>query len=297
MQESPEHPLQRFQRSLGSLAVTRHGALWYAAGRFSLVTLPSNQRVAATKLDIQHLLVDCRKLVAVFCPSTGSGPVVPEYWVRTKDYGLDRLQHQFRAHVRKHAPQFVTRELTWDEMASGVGDLHMDTARRRRVSMPEFTDSRLWARACETAARTPRLMAYGCLVGSSLAGYVIAWREQDTCHGVLINRHSGFDAMRASNMLLYSFSRDQIARADTSAVNLGRSWYPLQPSLNSFKRHAGYEERGATVAVVLHPWVERVLRGSWTHRCLRRISALTGGWLNFESDLQIFEAARRTDIP
>ena len=297
MQESPEHPLQRFQRSLGSLAITRHGALWYSAGRFSLVTLPNNQRVAATKRDIQELLVDCRTLVAVFCPATGSGTPVPEYWLHAKDYGPDLLQHQFRAHVRKHAPQFVTRGLTWDEMAAGASELHADTARRRRVSMPAFTAPRLWARACETAAGTPGLMAYGCLAGSSVAAYVIAWRERDICHGVLINRNSRFDSMRASNVLLHSFSRDQIARADTSAINLGRSWYPPQPSLNSFKRHAGYEERDATVAVVLHPWLEGMLRSSWTHRCLRSIGALTGGRFSLASDLLLFEAARRTDIP
>ena len=101
--ETRPHPLQRFHRSLGTLAITRHDTLWCGAGRYSLITVPNNQRVDATKREIQQLLVDCGKLAAVFCPRTGSGPVVTEYWLHAKDYGLGRLQEQFRKHVRRHA--------------------------------------------------------------------------------------------------------------------------------------------------------------------------------------------------
>lgn len=294
---APQHPLQRFHRGLGNLAVTRDGTLWYGAGRFSLVTFPSNQRVAATKRDVQRLLVDCGRLAAVFCPVTGSGAAVTEYRLHDKGYGPDRLQHQFRSHVRKHARQFVARELTWDEMSTGAVTIHADIAARRRGTAPAMTDARQWAQVCEDAKGMAGLSAYGCLVGPSLAGYVVAWRERDVCHGVLINRDSRFDALRTGNVLLHSFSRDRIGRADTSSINLGRGWYPPQPSLDSFKRHAGYEERETTLAVVLHPWAEPLLRGSWTHRCLGRIRSLTGGRLDLASDLELLEAARLTRIP
>lgn len=295
--ETSGHPLEAFHRSLGELAVTRHGALWHGAGRFSLFTVPNNRRVSATKREIQDLLLECGKLVAVFCPAEGSGPAVTEYVLHDKDYGPTRLQHQFRTHVRAHLPQFVTRELTWDEMAAGAGAIHSDVARRRRVSVPDFTDSQRWAGVCKTAAGIAGLAPYGCLRESSLVGYVVAWRAHGVCHGVLMNRDSRFDAMRAGNVLMYGFTRDQVARADTSRIDMGRSWYPPQPSLNSFKRHAGYEERQTTLAVVLHPWLESTLLSSWTRRCLRGIAAVSAGRVSFASDLQLLEGARLTDIP
>jgi hypothetical protein len=134
-------------------------------------------------------------------------------------------------------------------------------------------------------------------MNDALAAYVVSWHDRDVCHGVMINRDSRFDRQRAANVLLYSFSRDLIRRGDTSMINLGRSWYPPKPSLNSFKRHAGYEERETVVAVVLHPRVERLLSFRLTHRCLEFVGRLTGGRVNLEADLQLFEAARLTDIP
>ena len=292
-----DHPLHAFHARLGSPAVTRHGALWYGAGRFSLVTSPNNQRVSATRREVQELLAECGKLAAVFCPVEGSGPAVAEYWLQGKDYGLERLQHQFRTHVRAHLSQFVTRELTWDEMAASAGAIHADVARRRRASTPAFTDPRRWAGVCETAAGIAGLVPYGCLRDASLAGYVVAWRADGACHGVLMNRDSRFDAMRAGNVMMYGFTRDQIARPDTSTINMGRSWYPPQPSLNAFKRHAGYEERQTTVAVVLHPALESTLLSAFARRCLRGIAALSAGRASFANDLQLLEAARLTDIP
>jgi hypothetical protein len=289
--------VEPFFRGLGHFTVSRHDALWYSAGRFSLITFPNNQKVACTKRDVQQLLVDCGRLVAVFCPLSGSGPRVTEYRLHAKDYGLPSLQEQFRRHVRKHAVEFITRSMSWDEMATAAEAIHADTAARRNDRMPGQTDRRRWARVCSEAAQIPGLAAYGCLMNDALAAYVVSWHDRDVCHGVMINRDSRFDRQRAANVLLYSFSRDLIRRGDTSMINLGRSWYPPKPSLNSFKRHAGYEERETVVAVVLHPRVERLLSFRLTHRCLEFVGRLTGGRVNLEADLQLFEAARLTDIP
>jgi hypothetical protein len=294
---TPGHPAEPFFQALGHFAVSRHDTLWYSAGRFSLVTFPNNRKVACTKRDVQQLLVDCGRLAAVFCPQSGSGPLVKEYWLHAKHYGLSRLQEQFRKHVRRHSGEFIAREVSWDEMATAALAIHADTAARRQDSMPAFTDRRRWASACDAAARIPGLAAYGCLMNDALAAYVVSWQECDACHGVMINRNSVFDPQRAANVLLYSFSHDQIGRTDTSMINLGRSWYPPKPSLDSFKRHAGYEERETAVAIVLHPRIERFMRAPLTHRCLEHVGRLTGGRLNFENDLRLFEAARLTDIP
>lgn len=294
--DTAAHPVEPFFRGLGHFAITRHDTLWYAAGRFTLVTFPNNRPVACTKREVQRLLVDCGKLVAVFCPLAGSGVRVAEHRLPAGDYGPGRMQEQFRRHVRKHASAFVSRALEWDEMATAAGPIHADTAARRGNPLPALTDHVRWKAVCATAAGIGGLEAYGCLLGDRLAAYVVSWQERDVCHGVLINRDGAFDARRVANVLLHAFSVDRTGRADIAEVNLGRGWYPPRPGLDSFKRHAGYEQRETTLAVVLHPRLEWLLASSLTHRFLRTIAWLAGGRLNVESDLQLFETARLTEI-
>lgn len=291
------HPLQLFHQHLGHLAIGRHNTLWQGAGRFSMVTFPSNQRIAASKREIQQLLVDCGRLAAVFCPLTGSGVRVKDYWLESKDYGLDRLQRQFRRHVREHAGQFVARELDWQEMATGALAIHADVAARRGPMGPHWSDRERWAEVCRVAAGTDGLTAYGCLIDNRIAGYVVSWREHGVCHGVLINRTSQFDSLRTGNVLMYSFSRHQISRNDTAAINLGRSWYPANANLDSFKRHAGFDERETVLAVVLHPRLDAILRATSLDRCLQHLRGISGGRLGFAGDLQLLEAARLTALP
>lgn len=305
LDQQTEHPLQLFHQQLGQLAISRHNTLWQAAGRFSIVTFPSNQRVAASKRDIQQLLLDCGRLAAVFCPRTGQGVRVAEYWLEAKDYGLQTLQRQFRRHVREHADRFVSRELSWQEMASGAPVIHADVAERRGQTTAAWTNPQRWADVCRVAGGTEGLTAHGCLIQDQLAGYVVAWRTQGVCHGVLINRSSRFDKLRSGNVLIYTFSREQISRADTAAINLGRSWYPANINLDRFKRHAGYAERDTTLAVVLHPRLEAILRATSLDRALKRLAAISGGRLGgrlgrrlgFASDLQLLQAARLTELP
>lgn len=286
-----------FCRAMGHRAWMRGGILWHEAGRFSLVTFPANQRVSMTRQEIERLLVETGKLAAVFCPSSGTGPVGTEYVLRTKDYGIHLLQRQFATHVRQHAAHFVSRELSWDEMVAGTGAIHADIAARRRAAVPELSDPRRWAQLCRVALGMPALHAFGCLKDGEIAAYAVAWDHEGTCHGVLINRNSAFDGHRVGNVLLHAFSAAFIARPDTSAINLGRSWYPPMRSLDSFKRHAGYEEREVTLAVVLNPRFARPLQSCWIRRGARMCSTLTLGRLDLERDLQVVAAARMTEIP
>lgn len=291
------HPLEALYLRLGHAATSRCGALWCNAGRFTMVTFPNNHRVSASRAAIQEMLVECGKLVAVFCPAAGSGPVINEYSLGLRECGLARLQHQFRTHVRKHGGHFVARELGWTEMAHLAVSVHEDLAKRWKGVTVNLTEPHKWKLACATAASTPGVRAFGCLVGGDLAGYVVSWQDRDTCHGVLIHRNSSFDAQRVGNVLLHSFSEACMARDDVARINLGRSWFPPKPGIDSFKRHAGYEETRAVLAVVLHPRLERVLRAPLTHRCLGLVETLTAGRASLRDDLHLLQAARATEIP
>ena len=295
--DSLGHPLEPLYTGLGHVAFTRHDTLWCSAGRFSLVTFPNNRRVVATKREVRQLLVDSGRLAAVFCPVAGDGARVKEYWLADERYGLDSLQEQFRRHVRKHAGRLETRPVGWREMATAAVGLHGDLAARWGTTAPALTDPRRWAAVCDTASGIPGLTVHGCFTEGTLAAYVVAWQEGDTLHGVMIHRDGRFDALRPVNVLLYAFSLDSIGRAGTSSINLGRSWFPPKPSLDSFKRHAGYEERETTLAVVLHPRLEHLLHGWMGRRMVASLRGILGRRPGLANDLQLLEAARLTDIP
>lgn len=281
---------------MGRLAISRHGTLWCDAGRFSLVTFPTNQRVAATKRQIQQVLVDTGRWIAVFCPVEGSGVRVGEHVLESADYGLASLQRQFRSHVRHHGPLFQCRELCWEEMSKRNNELQADPGLRANQASPAWhaPDARtdIWA----AASVTPGLFAYGCLLNDELAGYIVAWQQDDCCHGMLFHRSRHFDAQRISNILLYNFSAAVLARPGIRRINMGRSWFPQKPGLDQFKRHAGYQEQSTDLAVVLHPKLELILQSRLTHRCLRIAARISGGRFSPENDLYLFQAARQTKI-
>jgi len=290
------HPLEEFYRRLGHLAISRHGTLWCDAGRFSLVTIPSNERVAATKRQIQQLLIDTGKWVALFCPTAGSGPIVSEYLLESRDYGLHSLQRQFRSHVRRHGAEFHCRELSWEEMANRAGVIHADLAVRWKQASPYGEAADRWDEVWASANATPGLFAYGCLHQEELAGYVVARQQRDNCHGILLHRNSRFDAKRSGNVLLYNFSAAALRRPGIRSIHMGRSWFPPKPSLDRFKRHAGYEERRTPMAVVIHPRLEPILCSRSIQSSLRLLSRLSRNRLDFEQDIHLFQAARRTEI-
>jgi hypothetical protein len=294
--DSREHVLEAFYRGMGHLAISRHETLWGDAGRFSLVSHPSNQKVAATKHQIQQLLVDTGKWIALFCPTGGSGPTINEYTLQSRDYGLQSLQRQFRNHVRRHGADARCRELTWEEMLHQTGDIHADLAVQWKQASAYEAGQDRWAAAWAAARETPGLFAYGCFLKHDLAGYIVAWIDGETCHGVLLHRNSHFDGQRIANVLLYNFSATTLAKPGIRKINMGRSWFPVKPSLDRFKRHAGYEEGKTTLAVVLHPKLEPFLRSRATHYSLGLISRISRGRLNFEQDLPLLRAARQTEI-
>ena len=251
----------------------------------------------ATKAEIQRLLVDAGKAVAVFCPASGAGIPVEEYLLDAAGYGMHRLQAQFRQHVRRHAEEFESRELSWSELERLAPDLHGNMVERWNLAPGTWTDREHWAETCAAGASTPGLWVFGCLAAGRLAGYSVAWRNLETCHGVLLHRDSRFDRQRIGNVLLHAFSAAAAGHDGTATINLGRSWYPPRPRLDSFKRHAGYTGNATTLAVVLHPRIEPLLRSSWTHRCLDAVSRLTGGRIDPGGDVALLRAARRTELP
>jgi hypothetical protein len=289
-----EHPLAPFFRSLGHGTWSRLGTLWIDAGRFSLVTIPCNVVVAATRADVAGLLRDTGRVVAVAAIADATGVESSHFWVRDRGYALASLQRQFRQQVVRHDHDRRVRTIPWDELRVRGLEVNRDTMERRGLRMHRCTTAAGWAESCAIAAGIPGLEATGCLVGDRLAAFLVSWTVAGSCYGLLMHRDGRFHATGAANAMVFEFTRSMLARPGVDAVTLGRGWFPPEPSIDRFKRHAGYVEEPLQLAVALHPRWEVLLRSPLVHAAVRCVDAVTTGRLRLADDLAVLRAAGRT---
>ena len=83
-----------FYRALGHKVWSRHSVIWADAGRFSLMSIPCNQKLTLTKKEIQDLLRVSGRMIAVFPTAEKTGITVTDFWLRDKSYSLSFLQRQ-----------------------------------------------------------------------------------------------------------------------------------------------------------------------------------------------------------
>jgi len=289
-----EHPLAPFFRSLGHGTWSRLGTLWIDAGRFSLVTIPCNVVVVASRADLAGLLRDTGRVVAVAAIADAVGVESSHFWMRDRSYSHASLQRQFRQQVVRGDHDRQVRTIPWDELRVCGLEVNRETMGRRGLRMHRCTTAAGWAESCAIAAGIPGLEATGCLVGDRLASFLVSWTVQGTCYGLIMHRDARRHATGAANALVYEFTRSMLARPGVREVTLGRGWFPPEPSIDRFKRHAGYVEEPLQLAIALHPRWEGLLRSSLAHAVLRGADAVTAGRLRLADDLAVLRAAERT---
>ena len=289
-----DHPLTAFFRSMGHRTWSRLGALWIDAGRFSLVTIPCNVVVHASRSDIRRLLVEAGRMVAVASVAGSRGVASSDFWVRDRGYSLASLQRQFRQQIVRQGPVCTVRTIPWSEICTCGLRVNQDTMERRGLKMHRCTTAQGWGEICAAAAATPGLEATGCFVGADLATFLVSWTVGQTCYGLLMHRDSRFHSTGAANAMVYEFTRTMLARPGVCAVTLGRGWFPAEPTIDRFKRHAGYVEEPLELAVALHPRWERLLQAPLLHAVVRATDAMSGHRFRLGADLEVLRAAAST---
>lgn len=292
-----EHPLAEFYQALGHQTYSALGVLWTSIGRFSMMPVPCTISVAATQEDLDELLRASGRLAAVFPTRELTGVESCEFWVRNRDYGANVLQAQFRQRVKQGSKNCVVRQIDWETLRLRGMECNTDSMKQRGMSMSFTLTQQGWNRVCETAARVPGLEVFGCFHDERLVSFLIAWIPEDICHGVLMYRSRLGDTLRASHLLHYEFTRLVCARSDVRAVTLGRAWFPPRPSIDSFKRHAGYQVEPIRVAAMLNPTVRPLLGHSLTRTMLRSLGQFAGDRLGLLERTAVLDAAAVTQLP
>ena len=291
-----DHPLAPFYRALGHKVWSRYGVIWVDAGRFSLMSVPCNQKLTLTKEEIQDLLRASGRMIAVFPTTEKTGITVADFWIRDKSFSLSFLQRQFRQHVIKNEETCDVRLVSWDELSRIGLSVNRNTMERRGLKMHRSTQPESWKQICAVAGTIKGFDVIGCFYKGELAGYLISWVFNEICQGMMLHRDSKFNDLGTGNNLVYHFTDEMIHRPDIHSVSMGRSWFPVVESLDRFRRHAGYVDETLKLGVVLHPRWEKILGSSMAHQFLQKLTNWTGGRLNFEKDLEILRAAAMTQV-
>lgn len=217
-----------------------------------MMAIPSTATVTAPAGAITDLLRESGRIAATFAADDGRVPAVA-FWVRDPDYGERSVQRQFRQNLRRGAGRVEVRQLDWGEFAGLGRQVHVDVAESRGGRLPSSTEPSGWDRLCEAAAATPCLDAIGCFVDRSLAGFILACTAGGICEGLVASVSPRFGDARPAHALYHGFAAEMIRRPGVRGVTVGRSSLPRDPSLDAFKRHAGYVPEPIRTGVVLHP--------------------------------------------
>ena len=291
------HPWAELFKAQGHKTYSAMGVLWIDAGRLSLISFPSATTVAATTEEVDDLLRKARRMMAIFPTSTATGVQSGAFWVRDRDYGLHSLQRQFRQHVQRAARDCCVRPLDWDTLRAKGRGCHSDSLQRRGATLSHAGSQAGWNGFCDVGASIAGLEAWGCFHGEDLLAYLIVHSGDGVCEALIMHRSAAAVPFRATHLLFYEFTRTMMQRPEITAVTLGREWFPPNPSLSQFKRHAGYRIEKMQLAVALDPAVQLFLGNVVTRKTLRFLRAVTRNFSARFDGLEALEAAAVTRLP
>lgn len=276
-------------QALGHRVHPRDDIDWIEVGTFSMMAIPSTATVTAPAGAITDLLRQSGRVAATFAADDGPVSAVA-FWVRDPDYGEQSVQRQFRQNLRRGAGRVEVRPLGWEEFARLGRRVHGDVAASRGGPLPASTEPGGWDRLCEAAAATTGLEPVGCFVDRFLAGFILARTACGICEGLVASVSPRFGDARPAHALYHGFAAEMIRRPGVRGVTVGRSSLPRNPSLDAFKRHAGYVPEPIRAGVVLHPrW--RWLASPPIRGGLHVARRLTGGRVGALRNVALLDAA------
>jgi hypothetical protein len=291
------HPLADLFEAQGHKTYSAMGVLWIDAGRLSLISIPSATPVAATREEVDDLLRKSRRAMAIFPTSIATGVPSGTFWVRDHEYGLHSLQRQFRQHVRRAARNCCVRPIDWDKLRTKGRNCEIFSMQRRGAKLSPTVSLTGWERFCDVGAATVNLEPWGCFHGDDLVAYLIAHSRGGVCEAFLLRRSEAALPFRAVHLLFYEFTRAMMRRKEITAVTLGREWFPPNPELSRFKRHAGYHIEDIRIAVALHPSLRIFFGHAFTRRTIRFLRFATRNYSARFDSLESLEAAGVTRLP
>ncbi|MFM8251955.1 MAG: hypothetical protein ACKOBW_10210 [Planctomycetota bacterium] len=291
------YALRDFYEAWGHQAVVAGGAVWFNAGSFCMVSSPT---VVIPQLEdpaARRLLWETRRLAAIYGSTQTEGTSVSAYVLSDKTYDMNHLQRQFRQHVVKASKHLEVRECSWNEWIVAAQTCDEDTLARRGtadVASSPLLDQARRQTIAKIAATIPDFRIQACFFGREMVAYLVHLTMGSVCEGLMIHRRNDSldsSAKYASHLVYFHFTKALITQPEITKVCVGRQSIPFNPSLSSFKRHAGFIEEPYHLRFRLHPLFAPAIENrasAWVLRSLRQAFA---GRLPFLANLEVLERA------
>ncbi len=286
--------LGHFFRLLGHSVHELDGVCWVEVGRLSLMAVPATDAIAVAPPAVDTVLRGSGRLAATFVSAEGCGVPAVAWWVRDRNYGLGSVQRQFRQNLRRGQDVVTVRPLSWDDFRRDGFAVHGAVAAARGGPAPPTTDAGGWNRLCDLLSADAGFEAIGCRVSGQLAGYIVALTNEGLCEGLLAECAPRFAGVRPAHWLYHRFAAEMIRRPGIGGVTVGRQGIPGTPSLDAFKRHAGFCPEPIRVAAVLHPRWRSVLEAAPVRGVLRWTAGRLGRRAGPLANVTLLDAAAMT---
>ncbi len=289
--------LRDFYEAWGHQAVLAGGVIWFNAGLFSIVSSPTVLIPNIEDKPVRRLLWDTRRLAAVYGSTQTEGTCVSAYVLYDKSYDLKNLQRQFRQHVIKASKTLVVRECSWDEWIVAAQKCDEETLERRgtsNVASSPLLNHEGRQTIARIAATISELRIQACFFGDEIVAYLVHLTMGSVCEGLMIHRCDDSPespARYASHLVYFHFAKEQITRPEITQVCVGRQSVPHNPTLSSFKRHAGFIEEPYYLRFRLHPLFAPLIENRASARVLKSLRQALAGRLPFLTNLEVLERA------
>lgn len=293
VQLSPS-PIGRYFRAAGHAVHERDGVCWVEIGKLSVIAVPATQPIDVSPAAVDDVLRATGRLAATYVSAAGQGVPAAAWWVRDANYGLESVQRQFRQNLRRGQDHVTVRRLEGDELRRLGLAVHCETIAARQGPAPPTTRPDGWNRFCDVLADDERFDAVGCFVDGILAAYIVSLTTDGQCLGLVAYCAPRFEAARPAHWLYHRFAAEMIRRPGVRGVTVGRQLIPARPSLDSFKRHAGYVPEPIFVAAVLHPRWRVGLELAPVRGLLRRAGRVLGRRAGPLENVTLLDAAVET---
>ena len=237
------------------------GTFWYAVHPLVFLSLPYDQIIEPTRLDLFKFFSRTTALVLRYpakAPGVDGNGTGGVFVCESKGYDLTALHPKARNQTRKALHECTVQRIEFTTLAEIGHHLNEETWQRQGRGAAGLS-RRQWQRYCQAAANAPDMEAWGAFVEGRLAAFVVC-ALVERCYNIL-HQSSSRDLLshNPNNALAFTVTKRALEQARVDLVCYGLKSVENTEGLEHFKLRMGFSIRPFDEKVILHPLLQACL--------------------------------------
>jgi hypothetical protein len=245
--------IAQFFASLGHRVIKTQSCYWYNPSRFLFKTLPVHRLVEPSAAELAKVLMMGPAIALRYPKPAGeSGTQGGMYVCADRDYDFASLSPSARSHTRRGLARCTVTQLDFKYLARH-GYALTEATNIRQTGKPPHTTRTDWERFCDRAAAVPGFEAWGAMVNSQLAAYIVAMLVED-CYYIYLQK-SATELLRyyPNNALTFAVIKAKLANPEIAYISHGPKAIAASDGLHYFKMSMGFQMQPFSEQVVFNP--------------------------------------------